>query len=140
MSPLVFAPAEGEDAADALQALIDASPNGTISIPDGVYLLSHPVATPADPRLAVSLSLADFAILKAAPDFPAHQPLLRLGGIHPANDIRTAGSVYGLYGGVLDGSGLVIAEHGGEHIAPHPLFRLACTGNSPAVNRAISRS
>ena len=106
MSPLVFAPAEGEDAADALQALIDASPNGTISIPDGVYLLSHPVATPADPRLAVSLSLADFAILKAAPDFPAHQPLLRLGGIHPANDIRTAGSVYGLYGGVLDGSGV----------------------------------
>ena len=32
--------------------------------------------------------------------------------------------------GVLDGSGLVLAEHGGELVQPHPLFRLACTGNS----------
>ena len=104
--PLVFAPARGEDAADVLQALIDINPNRTIHIPDGVYVLSHPVATPADPRLAVSLALADFAVLKAAPDFPSGLPLVRLGGIHPANDIRTAGSVYSFSGGVLDGSGV----------------------------------
>ena len=103
---VVFAPAPGEDCADALQALVDANPNRTISIPDGVYLLSHPVATPADPRLAVSLALADFAVLKAAPDFPAHQPMVRLGGTHPANDIRTPGSVYSFSGGVIDGSGV----------------------------------
>ena len=103
---VVFAPAPGEDCADALQALVDANPNRTISIPDGVYLLSHPVATPADPRLAVSLALADFAVLKAAPDFPAHQPMVRLGGTHPANDIRTSGSVYSFSGGVIDGSGV----------------------------------
>ncbi len=48
---VVFAPVRGEDAADALQALIDASPNRTIYIPDGEYVLSHPVATPADLRL-----------------------------------------------------------------------------------------
>ncbi|MBR3084962.1 MAG: hypothetical protein IKH04_01020 [Kiritimatiellae bacterium] len=103
---VVFAPAPGEDAADALQALIDANPNRTIAIPDGVYLLSHPVSTPADPKLAVSLELADFAVLKAAPGFPARQPLVKLGGTHPANNIRTAGSVYSFSGGVLDGSGV----------------------------------
>ena len=102
---IVFAPAPGEDCADALQALIDASPNDTISIPDGIYLLSHPVSTPAKPELAVSLALSNFAVLRAAPDFPERQPLVRLGGVHPANDIRTPGSVYGLCGGVLDGSG-----------------------------------
>ena len=102
----VFAPAPGEDAADALQALVDANPNATIDIPDGVYLLSHPVSTPADPKLAVSLKLADFAVLKAAPDFPARQPLVKLGGSHPANDIRSPGSVYSFSGGILDGSGV----------------------------------
>ncbi len=104
-SALVFAPEAGADVADALQALIDANPNRTIYIPDGTWLLSHPVATPAKPTLAVSLHLADFAILKAAPDFPSGKPLVRLGGIHPANDIRTPGSVYGLFGGIIDGSG-----------------------------------
>ena len=103
---VVFAPSPGEDCAEALQALIDANPNRTIYVPDGVYLLSRPVATPAAPRLAVSLVLADFAVLKAAPDFPAHQPMVRLGGIHPANDIRTPGSVYSFSGGVIDGSGV----------------------------------
>ena len=100
-------PSDGAtDVADALQALIDANPNRTIHLPDGTYLLSHPIATPAEPSRAVSLHLDDFAILKAAPDFPAHQPLVRLGGIHPANNIRTPGSVYSLAGGILDGSGV----------------------------------
>lgn len=114
---LVFAPGEGEDCADALQALIDANPNRTILIPDGVHVLSHPVATPADPRRAVSLRLGDFAILRAAPDFPPGEPLLRLGGVHPANDIRTPGSVYSLSGGILDGSGVasgIFVESGRE--------------------------
>ena len=114
---LVFVPAPGEDAADALQTLIEGNPNRTIHIPDGVYVLTHPVATPADPHLAVSLALADFAILRASPDFPAGQPLVRLGGIHPANDIRTAGSVYSFSGGVLDGSGVaagIVIESGRE--------------------------
>jgi len=102
---VVFAPAPGEDCADALQALIDANPNQTISIPDGVYLLSHPVVTPADPSLAVSLALDDFAILRAAPDFPERRPLVRLGASHPKNDIRTPGSVYAFSGGILDGAG-----------------------------------
>ena len=32
--------------------------------------------------------------------------------------------------GVLDGSGLLIPENGGEYIQPHELFRFAATGNS----------
>lgn len=102
---VVFAPAPGEDAAAALQALVEANPGQTIEIPDGVYLFSRPVSTPAEPKFAVSLRLADFAVLKAAPDFPARQPLVKLGGVRPANDIRTVGSVYSFSGGVLDGSG-----------------------------------
>ena len=103
---LVFAPAGGEDAADALQALIDANPHRTIHIPDGEYLLSHPIATPADPARAVSLRLADFAFLKAAPGWTAGEPLVRLGARAPANDNRSPGSVYGLYGGNIDGAGV----------------------------------
>ena len=101
----VFAPAPGEDAADALQALIDASPHRTIYLPDGEYVLSHPVATPADPARAVSLRLADFAFLVAAPDWAHSNAMVRLGGIHPANNNRAPGSVYGLFGGNLDGAG-----------------------------------
>lgn len=122
-------PADG--AADALQALIDANPNRTIAIPDGTYLLSHPIATPADPRLAVSLRLADFAVLKAAPDFPERQPLVRLGGKNPANDIRTAGSVYGLYGGILDGSGRaagIFIESGRETRVQNVSMKNVCLG------------
>ncbi len=116
-SLLIFSPAASADVADALQALIDANPNRTICIPDGTWLLSHPIATPAEPKLAVSLHLADFAILKAAPDLPAGKPLVRLGGTHPSRDIRAPGSVYGLYGGIIDGSGIadgVTIESGRE--------------------------
>ena len=103
---VVFTIAYGEtNVADALQAFIEANPHKTIYLPDRVYLLEHPIATPADPDRAVSLELADFAILKATPDYKYRQPLVRLGGINPANNIRKAGSVYSFTGGVLDGSG-----------------------------------
>ena len=103
---VVFTIAYGEtNVADALQAFIEANPHKTIYLPDRVYLLEHPISTPADPDRAVSLELADFAILKAAPDYKYRQPLVRLGGISPANNIRKAGSVYSFTGGVLDGSG-----------------------------------
>ncbi len=56
---------------------------------------------------------------------------MRGGGIMLADEIDTANpSVLIALNGVLDGSPLVIAEHGGEIVEPHPLFRIACTGNS----------
>lgn len=102
-----FAPSDGSaDASAAIQALIAANPNRTLWFPDGTYLLENPIRTPADPRLSVDLQLSNYAILKAAPDWAHTNAMVRLGGIHPANDIRTPGSVYSLTGGIIDGSGV----------------------------------
>ena len=95
----------GSDVSGALQALIDANPNRTIFFPDGEYLLSKPVVTPAAPEKSVDLLLSNYAVLRAAPDF-AGEALVVLGGKDPANDTHTVGSNYSLTGGVLDGAGV----------------------------------
>ena len=101
-----FVPADGQtDAAGAIQALIDANPHRTLHFADGVYLISHPIATPADPARAVSLRLDDFAVLRAAPGWAHKEAMVRLGGIHAMNDNRSFGSVYGFFGGNIDGAG-----------------------------------
>ena len=62
-----YMPADGSvDVSDTLQRLIDENPNRTIFFPDGVYLLSKPILTPAHPRRSVDLQLSNFACLKAA--------------------------------------------------------------------------
>ncbi|MBQ4199264.1 MAG: hypothetical protein II649_05220 [Kiritimatiellae bacterium] len=93
------------DVSDAIQKLVNANPNRTIYFPDGTYLLSKPVCTPANPRFSVDLQLSNYAVFKAAPGWNSTEAMVRLGGIHPANDIRTPGSCYSLTGGVIDGSG-----------------------------------
>ena len=99
-----FVPADGvTDAADAIQMLIDANPNRTIYFPDGTYLISKPILTPAHPKRSVSLKLAAFAVIKAAPDWNSDEAMIRLGAAHPANDIYTIGSNYGISGGFIDG-------------------------------------
>lgn len=98
---------DGEtDVTDAIQRLIDANPNRTIYFPDGVYLISRPLLTPAAPARSVSLRLGDFAVIKAGPAWKDAAALVRLGASHPANDITSNGSNYSLTGGVLDGSGV----------------------------------
>lgn len=102
-----YVAADGKtDVSDAIQRLIDANPNRTLWFPDGTYLLSKPICTPAHPRKSVDLRLSNFAVLKAAPGWTGNEAMVRLGGIHPANDIRTVGSCYSLTGGVIDGSGV----------------------------------
>ena len=102
-----FVPADGTtDVADALQKVIDTHPNRTLYFPDGTYLLSKPIATPAEPTLSVDLQLSNYAILKAAPGWTNDEAMVRLGGIHPANNIRTPGSNYSFTGGIIDGSGV----------------------------------
>ena len=102
-----FAAADGKtDASAAIQRLIDENPNRTMWFADGTYLLSKPICTPADPKRSVDLQLSNYAILKAAPGWTNAEAMIRLGGVHPANDIRTAGSVYSLTGGIIDGSGV----------------------------------
>ncbi len=94
------------DVSDALQKLIEANPNRTLYFPDGTYLLAKPIATPAAPRRSVDLQLSNYAVLKAAPGWSGTEAMVRLGGIHPANDIRTPGSCYSFSGGIIDGSGV----------------------------------
>ncbi len=56
---------------------------------------------------------------------------MKNGGILLIDEADTANpAVLIALNGVLDGSPLVIAEHGGEIVQPHPLFRIVCTGNS----------
>ena len=102
-----FMPTDGKtDVADRIQRVIDEHPNRTIWFPDGTYLISKPICTPADPKRSVDLRLSNYAVLKAAPGWTNTEAMVRLGGIHPANNIRVVGSCYSFTGGVIDGSGV----------------------------------
>ena len=101
-----YVKADGKtDVSAGLQRLIDTNPNRTIFFPDGVYLLANPIATPADPKRSVDLRLSNYAILRASSDWKHTEAMVRLGGIHPANNIKIPGSNYSLTGGVIDGAG-----------------------------------
>ena len=98
-------PADGKtDVADMLQALIDANPNRTIYFPDGIYVISHPIYTPAEAQKSVDLQLSNYAIIRASSDFEG-EALVILGGKDAKNDTHTVGSNYAFEGGILDGSG-----------------------------------
>lgn len=102
-----YLPADGTtDVSDLLQTLIDENPNRTLYFPDGIYLISKPILTPADPKRSVALRFDNYATLKASSDWTSDEAMLRLGASHPANDIRTPGSNYSLVGGIFDGSGI----------------------------------
>lgn len=102
-----FMPTDGKtDVSDAIQRVIDEHPNRTIWFPDGTYLISKPICTPADPKRSVDMRLSNYAVLKAAPGWTNMEAMVRLGGIHPANNIRLVGSCYSFMGGVIDGSGV----------------------------------
>lgn len=96
----------GKDVSGEIQKIIDENPNRTIYFPDGEYLLSKPIYTPAEPTKSVSLELSDYAVLKATEDFEQGQAIVQLGGKNPANDTATNGSNYSLEGGIIDGSGV----------------------------------
>ncbi len=101
-----YVPNDGKsDVADALQAVIDANPNRTIYFPDGIYLISKPICTPADPRKSVDLQLSNYAVIRATDNWSSEEAMIRLGGKDAANDTHTPGSNYSLTGGIIDGSG-----------------------------------
>lgn len=95
-----------EDVADAIQKMIDENPNRTLYFPDGVYNLSHPVMTPADPTKSVHLVMGNYATFKAIGEWGDGGALVHLGGKEPYNSIRINGSNYGIEGGIFDGSGV----------------------------------
>lgn len=96
----------GADVSVEIQAVIDANPNRTIYFPDGEYLLSKPLYTPAESTKSVSLELSDYAVLKATGEWQKGEAVIQLGGKDAANDTHTPGSNYSLEGGVIDGSGI----------------------------------
>ena len=95
----------GKDVSDDLQKLILDNPQRTIFFPDGEYVIAKPICTPANPKNAVHLVLANFAIIKASDDWSDTEAMIRLGGTDPYNDINLNGSNYGLEGGIIDGNG-----------------------------------
>ena len=105
-----YLPADGQsDTSDLIQKLIDENPNRTIFFPDGEYLLSHPISTPAHPQKSVDLQLSNFACFKASNQWNSHEAMIRLGAKDPYNDISIPGSNYGISGGIIDGSGVAKA-------------------------------
>ncbi len=98
-------PGTGEDVYAQLQAVIDNNPNRTLYFPDGEYIVSQSLCTPADPAKSVSLHLADFAVIKAAENFEGGA-VIRLGGKDAYNTTRINGSNYSLIGGIIDGSNI----------------------------------
>ena len=99
-------PSCGADVSDALQKIIDENPNRTIYFPDGEYIISKPICTPADPTKSVSLRLDDFAVIRASEDWSCDEAMVRLGGKDAANNITTPGSNYGIEGGIIDCRGV----------------------------------
>lgn len=95
----------GADVADELQRIIDENPNRTIWIPDGEYILSKTVCTPADPTKSVDLQLSNYAVIKASDDFEGGA-LISLGGKDAFNTTSANGSNYSLTGGIIDGNGI----------------------------------
>ncbi|MBO5813053.1 MAG: hypothetical protein J6R13_00890 [Alistipes sp.] len=94
------------DVSDAIQKIIDNNPNRTIYFPDGVYPISKPICTPADPKKSVSLELSNYAIIKAMDGWNSEEAMIRLGGKDPFNTVYVPGSNYYLDGGIIDGSGV----------------------------------
>lgn len=100
-----YVQADGKtDVTAAVQRLIDENPNRTIYFPDGTYLISEPLCTPAHPSKSVDLQLSNYAVIKAADNWNNDEAMIRLGAKDPANDIFTVGSNYSFTGGVVDGS------------------------------------
>ena len=94
----------GEDVSDALQKLILDNPKRVLYFPDGEYLLSKPICTPANPDHSVSLQLSNYAVIKAMDSWDSEEALIRLGAAEPFNTIHTNGSNYYLSGGIIDGN------------------------------------
>ena len=97
------------DVSGALQRIIDENPNRTIYFPDGEYVISKPIITPADPKKSVSLSLSAYAIIRASDGWNHEEAMIRLGGKDKSNDIFTPGSNYYFEGGIIDCNGVAKA-------------------------------
>lgn len=97
------------DVSDALQRIIDENPNRVIFFPDGEYLISKPLLTPAEPTKSVSLSLSAYAVIRPTEGWAHDEAMIRLGAKDRVNNITTPGSNYFLEGGIIDCRGVAKA-------------------------------
>ena len=98
-------PDTGADVSEAIQKLIDENPNRTLYFPDGVYLLSKPITTSADPAKTVSFKLSNFAHFKAMDTWETRsEPLFKLGATDMTDEFASATYHYSLEGGIFDGA------------------------------------
>ena len=95
----------GRDLSDEIQKIILENPKRVIFFPDGEYMLSKPISTPANPDHSVCLHLSNYATLKAMDSWESDEAMVRLGAAEPFNSIYINGSNYYLSGGIIDGSG-----------------------------------
>lgn len=92
------------DITDKLQKLIDDNPGRTIDFPDGEYIVSKSIKIPTDPAKAVSLRLADFAIIKAADNWTGDDAVLCLSVGDMPQGSELSNTFY-LTGGTIDANG-----------------------------------
>ena len=92
----------------AIQKVIDDFPNKKIYFPDGVYLISSPIYTPATNNKSVWLELSNYAIIKASSSYTdTTNYMIMLGGKDQTPYSRyTNGSMFGIRGGVIDCNGI----------------------------------
>ncbi|MBR2346156.1 MAG: hypothetical protein IKA68_00975 [Clostridia bacterium] len=107
----------GADLSREIQKVINQNPKSVIYFPDGEYIISSPIATPANGDVSVALKLSDNAVIKASDDWSDSEAMIRLGGMNERNDINVRGSNYYLEGGIIDGNGKakgISIDHGRE--------------------------
>ena len=90
------------DVASDIQRAIDENPNRVIYFPDGIYKISTPILTPANPYKSVSLELSNYAVIQPTEKWNSDNAMICLGGKDPYNTILVPGSNYYFSGGVID--------------------------------------
>lgn len=93
-----------KDVADEIQKVIDNNPRRTIYFPDGEYIISKPICIPAHFSTAVSIEMANFAIIRASDDWSSDEAMIRLGGKDRHFGIKDCGTNNFFKGGVIDGN------------------------------------
>ncbi len=90
------------DVIKEIQRAIDENPNRVIYFPDGVYNISSPILTPANPYKSVCLELSNYAVIRPVDGWKNESALICLGRKDPYNTILIPGSNYYLSGGIID--------------------------------------
>lgn len=102
------------DLSDLIQKAIDENPNKTIYFPDGLYNISKPILTSADPAKCVSFRFSTYAVVSTiSKDWKAENSMFVLGG---KDDVKSMDAITSFVGGVFNanGKGNAITVAGGN--------------------------